>query len=145
LSREKCFIIFTFYRLQPTSNLWNGSARLRKHLSRFVSKVFCRVITVLFLFLPLNCFFSQKTHTQVTVPTLLMVAVVALMAPLWAQVSIPCRLYRVHIRPRQILVMQCLHPNTCHRMTNCSQRTGECLQENFAEEIKLFILREPFS
>lgn len=131
-------------RLQPTSDLWNGSARLRKHLSRFVLEVFCRVITVLFFLVPPSLLFFH-TKTQVTGLMPLTEAVVVLMALLWAQVSIPCRLYRVHIRPRRILVMQCRHPNTCHRMTNCSQRTGECLEENFADEIKLFILRGPFS
>jgi hypothetical protein len=67
------------------------------------------------------------------------------MEALLAQVFIPFRLCRVHIRQQQIHVMQCHHPNTCHRMTNCSQRTGECLEEILPDEIKLFILRKPFS
>lgn len=121
----KTFCYFHSNRLQPTSNLWNGSSRLRKQLSRLVSKLFSQVITVLFLWFPI--FFLT---TQVTDLMLLMEAVVALMGALWDQVFILFRLFQVHILQRQTLAMQCHHPpNTCHRMTNCSQRTGECLEE----------------
>lgn len=71
----------------------------------------------------------------------MLINVAARMEALWAQVFIQFRLYQVRTLQRQHRAMQC-HPHSiCHRMTNCSPRTGECLEE---QEIKLFILRKPF-
>lgn len=59
----------------------------------------------------------------------------------WAQVFIRSRLFQVRTPRLRHRAMQC-HPHSiCRRMTNCSQRTGECLGE---QEIKLFILRKTF-
>ena len=85
---------------------------------------------------------NQITQTVIQDMGLMLISVAALMEALWAQVSIQYRLYLVHIPPLRHRAMQCHPHSTCHRMTNCSQRTGECLERE--QEIKLFILRKPF-
>lgn len=86
--------------------------------------------------------FNLITQTLTLATGLMLINVADLTEALWAQVFIPFHLYLARILRRRHRAMQCHPRNICRRMTNCSQRTGECLGE---QEIKLFISRKPFS
>lgn len=86
--------------------------------------------------------FNLITQTLTPATDRMPINAVALMEVLWAQVYTQCHLYLVHTLQQLRRVTLCHPLNIYRRMTNCSQRTGECLGE---QEIKLFILRKPFS
>lgn len=107
--------------------------------------------------------FSPITQTATPAMGRMLINVAAPMAARSAQVFIPCHPFQVHTLQRQLRAMQCRPRNIYRRMTNCSQRTGECLSislslafamcltsqgEGEHEKIKLFIYfsrKSPFS
>lgn len=85
--------------------------------------------------------FSLITPTHTRAMDRMLINVAVHMEVLLAQVFIQCHLYLALIPQLRRRATLCHPHNICHRMTNCSQRTGECLEE---QEIKLFILRKTF-